>query len=119
MSESHLKSLPEWNQAAVSAGRMALPKNHLKHLIRQAHRMEDFSLHGGGLFYDFSRQRLDAESLRTLINLARVRKIKQQFNQMISGEQVNTTEKRSALHTATRSFSDDPIMSNGRYTLNG
>ena len=114
MSESHLKSLPEWTQAEVSAGRMALPENHLKHLIRQAHRMEHFSLHGAGLFYDFTRQRLDAESLKTLINLAKVRKIKQQFNQMMSGEQVNATEKRSALHTATRNFSDGPVMSDGR-----
>ncbi len=113
MTENHLTSLPEWTQLAVEAGRMKLPENHLKHLIRHNNRLEKFSVTGCGLFYDFSRQRLDAGSLRSLINLANARKISLRFRQMMAGEQVNTTEKRAALHTATRSFSKDPIFENG------
>lgn len=111
MSENYLKSLPEWTQAAVCAGRMALPENHLKQLLGQRDRLEKFSLHGAGIFYDFTRQRIDDKALLTLMNLARARKIKQRFHQMMAGEKVNATENRSALHTAARSFSDDPVVS--------
>ncbi len=33
---------------------------------------------------------------------------------MMSGDIVNTSENRAALHTATRSFSDDPVLNNGK-----
>ena len=107
MTENTLKSLPEWNQAAVCAGRMALPENHLKHLVRQPERLEEFSLRGAGLFYDFTRQRLDGGTLKVLVDLARARRVKERFEDMVSGQIVNVTEKRAALHTATRSFSKD------------
>jgi glucose-6-phosphate isomerase len=114
MPESHLKSLPEWNQLAAHADRMTLPENHLKHLIKQKSRLENFSIHGCELFYDFSRQRIDEQVLKSLFDLAKTRKIKQRFNQMTSGELVNNTENRTALHTATRSFSTDPVLNNGQ-----
>jgi glucose-6-phosphate isomerase len=56
---------------------------------------------------------MDEQVLESLVNLAKARKIQQRFNQMMAGEQLNTTEKRAALHTATRSFSTDPVMNNG------
>lgn len=113
MAESHLELLPEWSQLAAHAKRMALPENHLKYLITQSRRLENFSLRGAGLFYDFSRQRVDSGVLKSLLNLAKTRKIKQRFQQMMSGDIVNTSENRAALHTATRSFSPGPVMSNG------
>ncbi len=113
MAESHLRSLPEWTRLAAHADRMTLPENHLKHLIKQTSRLENFSISGCELFYDFTRQRIDAQVLKSLVNLAKARKIKQRFNQMKAGEVVNTTENRAALHTATRSFSADPVMHDG------
>ena len=113
MTENTLTSLPEWNQAAVCAGRMALPENHLKQLVRQPERLEEFSLRGAGLFYDFTRQRLDGETLKVLVDLARARRVKEGFEDMVSGQIVNVTEKRAALHTATRSFSKEPIVVGG------
>ena len=113
MTESHLKSLPEWNQLVAHAERMTLPENHLKYLSIQKRRLENFSIRSGELFYDFTRQRIDVGVLKSLINLATARKIRQRFNQMMTGEHVNTTENRAALHTATRSFSTDPVLNNG------
>ncbi|MBC2715599.1 MAG: glucose-6-phosphate isomerase [Desulfobacteraceae bacterium] len=112
MTEGHLKSMPEWRQLTEHARRMALPENYLKHLVKQKNRLENFLIREGGLFYDFTRQRIDEQVLKGLVNLAKARKIRQRFNQMMTGEQVNTTENRAALHTATRNFSDNPVMSN-------
>ncbi len=108
-----LKSLPEWTHLTGHAARIALPENHLKYLINRQNRLENFSIRGGGLFYDFTRQRIDEQVLHSLVNLAKIRKIKQRFNQMKTGEHVNNTENRAALHTATRSFSTDPVMDSG------
>jgi len=113
MAESHLEALPEWTQLAAHARRMALPENHLKNLITQKCRFEKFSVQEAGLFYDFTRQRMDTDVLKGLLNLANSSEIMDRFSRMMSGELVNTTEKRAALHTATRSFSSDPLMNNG------
>ncbi|MCD6584396.1 MAG: glucose-6-phosphate isomerase [Desulfobacteraceae bacterium] len=114
MTKNHLNSLPEWTHLAALAKRIALPENHLKYLIRQKHRLDNFSLSGGGLFFDFTRQRIDAQVLKSLLNLAKACKIKHRFNQMMTGELVNTTENRTALHTATRSFSHASVLNNGK-----
>lgn len=113
MSHHDLKSLPEWTQVAMEAGRMELSENHLKHLVIQKNRLAAFSIKGSGLFYDFSRQRLDNASKNALVRLAKARDIKVRFEQMMAGTHVNTTEDRAALHTATRSFSSDPVVDQG------
>lgn len=99
---------------AASAERMALPENHLKHLVNQEHRFSEFSASGGGIFLDFSRQRVDADVMRQLHDLAAERKVQQQFSEMISGGIVNRTENRAALHTAARDFSGQPVYVNGQ-----
>ncbi|GBC60180.1 glucose-6-phosphate isomerase [Desulfonema ishimotonii] len=105
---------PIWKKLAQQAQRFSLPKMHLKHLLRQERRLETFSLNGAGLFYDFSRQRIDGEALGHLIELAEARDLRAQFRAMMAGEKVNVTEGRAALHTACRSFSDAPVRADGK-----
>ena len=113
MSHSNLTSLPEWKQLASNAEKFSQPENHLKNLIKQNNRIEKFSLQSAGLFFDFSRQRIDDTALDLLVRLAETRDATKQFNQMMCGEHVNTTENRAALHTATRCFSNNPVSDNG------
>lgn len=105
--------LPEWKSLKKHASVISREKKHLKFLIKENGRIENFSLKGAGLFYDFSRQRVDAKTIKFLLNLAETRKIKKRFKNMTDGKQVNNTEKREALHTASRSFSDKPVLVNG------
>jgi len=88
-------------------------KNHLKDLIQQKNRFEKFSIQIDGFSYDFSKQRIDEDILKQLCELARQAKAKETFSKMISGKMVNTTEKRQALHTAARDFSQKKIVLNG------
>lgn len=85
-------------------------KNHLKYLIKQENRFKEFSLTTKSFLFDFSKQRLDKKIKNTLIDLAKEKKVKQKFLQMVSGEAVNRTENRAALHTATRDFSQKKII---------
>ena len=103
-----------WNQLMQHADIMNLPENHLKHLLTDNSRLEKFSLKAAGIFYDFSRQRIDEKTMDLLIELAEFKKLKQRFAEMVSGEKVNVTENRPALHTAARNFSNDPVLVDGK-----
>ncbi len=89
------------------------PEMHLSRLIHKSGRLLSFSLDTRGLFYDFSRQRVDMNVLSHLRELAVERDALAQFRNMMGGTKVNHSEKRGALHTASRSFSKDPVRIDG------
>ena len=109
-----LNESPVWNRLIQHADIMNLPEKHLKHLLTDNSRLKKCSLKAAGIFYDFSRQRIDNKTMDLLIELAEFRKLKQRFNDMVSGKKVNVTENRPALHTAARNFSDDPVLVDGK-----
>ena len=104
---------PEWEALIRHAEVMNRPENHLKYLIENNDRLSAFSLEAAGIFYDFSRQRLDEKAMDLLFELAGVCRLKEQFSAMLYGEKVNTTENRPALHTAARSGSGYPFLGDG------
>ncbi len=109
-----LSNVPVWKDLAQHVGVINRPENHLKNLIKKKGRFEKFSLKGGGIFHDFSRQRVNDQTMELLYELAETRKLKKHFNAMLNGEKINTTENRAALHTASRSFAGDPVLVDGK-----
>ncbi|VEN74370.1 Glucose-6-phosphate isomerase [Candidatus Desulfarcum epimagneticum] len=85
--------------------KMGRPGNHLSRLTAREKRLERFCVSGGGVFYDFSRQRLDEDVMALLFERAESLGVRRRFDAMVRGEKVNTTEDRPALHTAFRRFS--------------
>ncbi|MDO9262861.1 MAG: glucose-6-phosphate isomerase [Desulfosalsimonadaceae bacterium] len=114
MTTNIVTTLKEWKKLTAQAGNLCLPENHLKHLMNQPDRLEKFSRKGAGLFFDFSRQRLDDTALHLLLELAEARNVMGRFKRMMEGFHVNVTENRAALHTACRSFSDKPVLNDGK-----
>jgi len=108
-----LSQISVWADLKRQAEIISQPDKHLKYLIKEHDRLQTFSRKGAGLFFDFSRQRLDRETLNLLLRLAEKRKLTEQFNAMLSGKKVNLTENRAALHTAARSFSGAPLLAKG------
>jgi glucose-6-phosphate isomerase len=76
--------------------------------------VEKFARTDLNLLFDFSRQRVDAETIRLLIELAQARGLQQRIAAMFAGEKINTTENRAVLHTALRNRSDQPILVDGQ-----
>lgn len=105
---------PLYNRLAAHALSMNGEDCHLKTLIRADNRMADFSTTGGGVFFDYSRQRVDATTMALLFELADDASVMDRFADMANGKKVNVTENRAALHMAARSFSDVPINVDGR-----
>ena len=106
-------NLAVWESLKEHSKIINRPENHLKNLLQEENRLEKFSSSIKGFFYDFSRQRVDQKTMEILFELAKARELKQQFNMMASGEKINHSENRAVLHTATRSFSDAPVMVDG------
>ncbi len=61
-----------------------------------------------GVRYDFSRQRVDAMTLRLLANLAGERGFPEWREALLSGKPINSTENRAAWHTALRAGKSSP-----------
>ncbi len=110
MSVSQVTDKPIWQNLRAHAATMERPEKHLKYLIAEEERLARFSLKEADIFYDYSRQRVDETAMDLLFELAESCQIKHRFEAMVGGQTVNTTENRAALHTASRSFSKDPIM---------
>ncbi|HET9475004.1 MAG TPA: glucose-6-phosphate isomerase [Steroidobacteraceae bacterium] len=67
-----------------------------------AERGSRFAREAVGLYFDFSRQRIDADGLRLLASLADAANLRGRIEAMWAGEAINTTEHRAVLHTALR-----------------
>uniref|UniRef100_E6QTH2 glucose-6-phosphate isomerase n=1 Tax=mine drainage metagenome TaxID=410659 RepID=E6QTH2_9ZZZZ len=65
-------------------------------------RFQQFSLMAGGIFLDYSKHLVNAETMRLLMALAREAGVTEATHAMFNGEKINTTENRAVLHTALR-----------------
>jgi glucose-6-phosphate isomerase len=96
-----LSSSPAWQ--ALLAHRDALAAKHLSDLWDDdPERGAKLTLPCAGLAVDFSKQRITSETLGLLVALARERDVPGAVERLFSGERVNATENRPALHTALR-----------------
>src|SRR5690606_16266875 len=87
---------------------------HLRHLFDEdPRRFEKFSLQFGDILFDYSKNRVNDQTIALLIQLARECKVEQAIHSMFSGEAINETENRAVLHTALRSQEEDPLIIDG------
>lgn len=77
-------------------------------------RKERFSIVQDDLIVDFSKNRINQETLNLLVELANEVDLKDAIDKYFSGDTINKTEGRAVLHTALRSNSKDPIKVNGK-----
>ena len=67
----------------------------------------------GGIFLDYSKNRVTDETLKLLIELANESGVKERAEAMFQGEKINITEGRSVLHVALRAPKSEKIFSDG------
>lgn len=75
---------------------------HMKSLFDDPSRAEAFSIEMDELFLDYSKNRVSAETLSLLMKLARQQDMPDWIEKLLSGETVNDTENRPAMHSALR-----------------
>jgi glucose-6-phosphate isomerase len=77
-------------------------------------RFEKFSLQLDDILLDYSKNRIDEETLALLHQLARECGVNNAIEAMFSGEKINVTEGRPVLHVALRNRSNTPILVDGK-----
>jgi glucose-6-phosphate isomerase len=75
------------------------------------------SAEGAELFFDFSKNRLDANTLTMLIDLANACGLKERAEKMFTGVKINITEDRAVLHTALRAPRDTVVEVDGENVI--
>ena len=80
---------------------------------RDPQRFEHFSLSLNGLLLDFSKNRINQETLTLLMALARRADVSGWIQRMFAGEKINSTEDRAAFHIALRHRGEGPMTSGG------
>jgi glucose-6-phosphate isomerase len=107
-----VNSTPEWKDLEAKAEQI---KNgpHLREMLKDSKRSEEFIMKIDNMVIDFSRQRMSTEALAGLRKLAEKAGVKDKIKQMMTGEKINTSEKRSVLHTALRAKRSESLVVDG------
>ncbi|CAH1992905.1 unnamed protein product [Acanthoscelides obtectus] len=120
MSEKdYLTSLPSWKALQDYYNNNGKNLVIKKLLQEDPKRFENFSLklstpQDGDILIDYSKNRVDSQTMQLLFNLAKETNVEQMRNAMFSGQKINFTEDRAVLHIALRNRSNSPIIVDGK-----
>jgi glucose-6-phosphate isomerase len=92
---------PEWK---------ALAEHHAR--LRDVH-LRELCVEAEGLYLDYSKNRLNAETIRLLVALAERAGLRRRIEAMFAGDELNVTERRSVLHVALRAPETEQIVVDG------
>ncbi len=67
-----------------------------------------------GIELDYSKHRINAQTLQLLLGLAEETGVRSRRDAMFAGEKINNTEKRAVLHVALRNRGGAPILVDGQ-----
>jgi glucose-6-phosphate isomerase len=99
---------------ALEAHYREIGELHLRELFAaDPERFDRFSLELDGLLFDYSKNRINEDTVRLLIDLARASGVREATRAMFAGEKLNWTEDRAVLHVALRNRSGSPIKVDG------
>ncbi|WP_322414358.1 glucose-6-phosphate isomerase [Mesorhizobium huakuii] len=107
-----LAELPAW-QALLAHCQEVRPL-HLRQLFADdPQRGKRFAIDACGLYLDYSKNRITAETVQLLIQLAEACGLRERLEAMFSGQKINVTERRAVLHTALRAPIGEQILVDG------
>jgi len=107
-----LKKRPAWK--AMAEHYQEIEEVHLRDLFAaDAKRGERLTVEAAGLFLDYSKNRVNDETLKLLVRLAEQSGLRERIDAMFAGEKINITENRAVLHVALRAPRDAKILVDG------
>ena len=108
-----LTQRPAWK--SLGAHHKKIAKLHLRELFAaDKKRGEKLTAEAVGLFLDYSKNRVTAETLKLLQQLAKESGLRGRMDAMFRGDKINITENRAVLHTALRAPRNAKIFVDGK-----
>jgi len=113
MTVAPLRERPAYS--ALKDHHAKIERVHLRQLFGEdARRGERMTAEGVGIYLDYSKNRITDETLKLLLQLAQQSGLRERIDAMFSGEAINVSEGRAALHVALRAPRDAAIFTGGR-----
>ncbi|HEY1278075.1 MAG TPA: glucose-6-phosphate isomerase [Acidimicrobiales bacterium] len=107
-----LTAKPAWQ--ALQAHYTEIEGRHLRDLFAEdPTRGTRFTAEAAGIFLDYSKNRITADTVRLLVALAGECGLRDRIDAMFRGDRINTTENRPVLHVALRAPRDEHIYVDG------
>jgi len=107
-----LTKRPAWK--ALQAHYKKVREVHLRELFAEDRkRGERMTAEAVGIYLDYSKNRITDETVKLLLQLAEESRLRSRIDAMFSGEKINITEKRAALHVALRAPRGASIAGDG------
>ncbi len=103
---------PAWK--ALQAHFQQIQGKHLREMFEaDPARGERFTAETGGIFLDYSKNRITDETLKLLAKLAEESGVREKIEAMFRGDKINITENRAVLHVALRAPKSESIVLDG------
>jgi glucose-6-phosphate isomerase len=113
-----LNERPAWK--ALQAHHQQIQGKQLKQLFADdPARGERFIVEAEGILLDYSKNRITAETLKLLVQLAEESGLRARIDAMFRGEKINITENRAVLHVALRAPKGESIVVDGEDVVPG
>ena len=107
-----LTQRPAW--AALKAHHREIARVHLRELFAgDPERGERLALEAAGIHLDYSKNRINDETVRLLVQLAGQSGLRARIDAMFRGDKINVTEQRAVLHVALRAPKATSIVVDG------
>jgi glucose-6-phosphate isomerase len=101
MSSSQLRDREAW--IALETHSEVMKSVHLRQLFaRDPSRGERLAVEGAGVYFDYSKNRINDETISLLLQLANECGLRGRIDAMFRGDKINVSEKRAVLHVALR-----------------
>ncbi len=84
---------------------------------KDAARADKFSIQWHDFYVDYSKNRIDEQTLKLLVNLAEECGLKDAIGKYFGGDLINNTEKRAVLHTALRAPENSVVNVDGKNVM--
>jgi glucose-6-phosphate isomerase len=108
-----LTQRPAWK--SLTAHHKKISKLHLRELFdADKKRGEKLTAEATGLFLDYSKNRVTAETLKLLLQLAKESDLRGRMDAMFRGDKINITENRAVLQVALRAPRNAKIFVDGK-----
>jgi glucose-6-phosphate isomerase len=100
---------------ALKKHHVEIAPRHLRELFASdPKRGERLSVEAEGLYLDYSKNRINDETLRLLLQLAEESGLRSRIDAMFRGEHINVSENRPVLHVALRKPADQSLIVDGK-----
>ena len=81
----------------------SMQHNSIKEMfVKDTNRTSDFHIQWNDFLLDFSKNNINSETMRLLVELSNEAKLKEAISKYFEGDNINQTENRAVLHTALR-----------------